>query len=581
MGLKMSPGSVIAHLDAKNTGMYRVIDNAERVLSEISSLEESKDRMQGESYDSIREYYTTLHVAVMHQTILFAEALIQENNAYKACISGELGGIGYVDEEALERDKECIEEQINKAYYLTSTVKGCSYSALLEQLEIALNQVKKKLKQIESFLSASSGLYQNISSYQADLKRGIECLHSSVFDGSMINYQVNYVDLSWVDKVEKDWVKRNLEIEKAFIENMEAQFGFDRRTGEILFRLYNSMEESDVKDVNLEYFKLLASFVYTYEEVEYEEAEFDENVLWKIFKFGADSIVDTEEFKEPLAKFKKEQKVTLNDLWHSLVGTYSRDGLENELKKYGLTEEDINYLGENIKDNYEYSGKEPHEQEENEKSKQYSGKIDLAHMSIVMTAILTPDNNAFIKAGDKSGIFNGIYDLRANAGYVGDVYGTAGNGPKLTPDDYKADLDAVNLSARFQNGGNAIKIMNQYYSGITDGTDNRAREFATNIGQGDYKEGIKTLKEQAHRHDEYISKHNDAEHLFDRMKEDSLIGDAVGDKLDNFYVSEEVWEERGKIVKNFIHSIESGRNEYVEYEKVNVQFAETGEYGNE
>ncbi len=578
MGLKMSPGSVIAELDAKNTGMNQIIDNAKKVLFEISTLEESSDRLQGESYNSIREYYTTLHVAVMHQTIIFAEAVIQENNTYKACICGELGGIGYVDEDALERDKECIEEQINRVYELMNAVKGCSYSALLGSLENALHLVEKKLRQIESFLGASSGLYQNIGSYQADLKRGIECLHSSVFDGSRINYQVNHADLSWVNRIEKDWVKRNLELEKAFketfLKNMEEQFGFDRRTGEILFRLYNSMEKSDAKDVNLEYFKLLASFVYTYEEVRY-----DESVLWQIFNFGAGPMINAEEFKEPLTKLEKERKLTLNDMWHFLVRTYSRDGLENELKGYGLTEEDIRYLEEGINDNYKYTSDDS--QENQIKYKQYFGKIDLAHMAIVMTAILTPDNNAFLKAGDGSGIFNGIYDLRANAGYVGDVYGTAGNGPKLTPDDYKADLDAVNLSTRFQNGGNAIEIMNQYYSEITDATGNRAKEFATNIGHGNYKEGIKILKEQAHRHNVYILEHMGAEFLLDRIKESPAGITIIKDKLDDLYVPTEVWEERGKIVRNFIHSIESNRNEYETYETVDIDFAENGEHKNE
>ena len=578
MGLKMSPGSVIAELDAKNTGMNQIIDNAKKVLFEISTLEESSDRLQGESYNSIREYYTTLHVAVMHQTIIFAEAVIQENNAYKACICGELGGIGYVDEDALERDKECIEEQINRVYELMNAVKGCSYSALLGSLENALHLVEKKLRQIESFLGASSGLYQNIGSYQADLKRGIECLHSSVFDGSRINYQVNHADLSWVNRIEKDWVKRNLELEKAFketfLKNMEEQFGFDRRTGEILFRLYNSMEKSDAKDVNLEYFKLLASFVYTYEEVGY-----DESVLWQIFNFGAGPMINAEEFKEPLTKLEKERKLTLNDMWHFLVRTYSRDGLENELKGYGLTEEDIRYLEEGINDNYKYTSDDS--QENQIKYKQYFGKIDLAHMAIVMTAILTPDNNAFLKAGDGSGRYNGIYDLRANAGYVGDVYGTAGNGPKLTPDDYKADLDAVNLSTRFQNGGNAIEIMNQYYSEITDATGNRAKEFATNIGHGNYKEGIKILKEQAHRHNVYILEHMGAEFLLDRIKESPAGITIIKDKLDDLYVPTEVWEERGKIVRNFIHSIESNRNEYETYETVDIDFAENGEHKNE
>lgn len=581
MGLKMSPGSVTAQLDAKNEGMNQIIDNAQKILSEISALEESTDRLQGKSYDSIREYYSTLHKAVMHQTILFAEAVIQENNAYKACICGELGGIGYIDEDALERDKERIEEQINRVYELINTVKGCSYSALLGSLENALHLVEKKLRQIESFLSASSGLYQNISSYQADLKRGIECLHSSVFDGSMIDYQVDHIALSWADRVEKEWVKRNLEIERAFkeifLKNMEEQFGFDRRTGEILFHLYNSMEKSDVKDVNLEYFKLLASFVYTYEEVGY-----DEGVLWQIFKSGAGPLINAGEFKEPLTKLEKERKLTLNDMWHFLVGTYSRNGLENELKRYGLTEEEIYYLENSIITNYKYSSwEELKDPEAFVEYKQYSKKVDLAHMSIVMTAILTPYNNTFMKTGDGSGIFNGIYDLRANAGYVGDVYGTAGNGPKLTPDDYKADLDAINLSAKLQNGENAIEIMNQYYSKITDGTGNRAKEFAENVGHGDYKEGIKILKEQAHRHNLYILEHMGAEFLFDRIKESPAGITIIKDKLDNLYVPTEVWEERGKIVRNFIHSIESNRNEYEAYEKVDVDFAENGERKNE
>lgn len=55
MGLKMSPGSVTAQLDAKNKGMNLIIDNAQKVLSEISALEESTDQLQGKSYDSFRK----------------------------------------------------------------------------------------------------------------------------------------------------------------------------------------------------------------------------------------------------------------------------------------------------------------------------------------------------------------------------------------------------------------------------------------------------------------------------------------------------------------------------------------------
>lgn len=124
MGLRMSPGSVVSQLDSMNGEMNRVIDNAGKVLRNIMALENTTDVLCGKSYDNIREYYNTFHAVVMQGTILFAEEMIQANNAYKGCISGQLGGIGYVDEDALERDAKCIEEQINQVYELMCVSRG-------------------------------------------------------------------------------------------------------------------------------------------------------------------------------------------------------------------------------------------------------------------------------------------------------------------------------------------------------------------------------------------------------------------------------------------------------------------------
>ena len=55
--------------------------------------------------------------------------------------------------------------------------------------------------------------------------------------------------------------------------------------------------------------------------------------------------------------------------------------------------------------------------------------------------------------------------------------------PKLTADDYKADLDAVNLSKRLEEEDNLILVMNRYYGEIGTGKANRAEEFVTNMGQ--------------------------------------------------------------------------------------------------
>lgn len=69
---------------------------------------------------------------------------------------------------------------------------------------------------------------------------------------------------------------------------------------------------------------------------------------------------------------------------------------------------------------------------------------------IVEIAKKLEDTDAEMKSDMLGYITGGI-------GYVGDVYGAFGNGPKLTPDDYQSDLDAVNLSMRLRNDENAIE----------------------------------------------------------------------------------------------------------------------------
>lgn len=65
------------------------------------------------------------------------------------------------------------------------------------------------------------------------------------------------------------------------------------------------------------------------------------------------------------------------------------------------------------------------------KYQNYGDKPDFTHMCATIL------NNSDIKGlGTFAGKFNGIYDVDKNAGYVGDVYGTAGATPFFGNDDY-------------------------------------------------------------------------------------------------------------------------------------------------
>lgn len=75
-------------------------------------------------------------------------------------------------------------------------------------------------------------------------------------------------------------------------------------------------------------------------------------------------------------------------------------------------------------------------------------------MCATTSALLVDDG--FADLGDLAGLFNGIFDGDKNAGYIGDIFGTNGAAPSMENADYKADLDAVNLAARIQNGESSI-----------------------------------------------------------------------------------------------------------------------------
>ena len=524
MGLRMSPGSVVSQLDAMNGEMNRVIDNAYRVLHNIVGLENTTDALCGKSYDNIREYFNLFHVVTIQGTILFAEEMIQANNAYKGCISGQLGGIGYVDEDALKRDAKCIEEQIDQVYELMGRSK-VSYSAMLDSLYDALRLVNKKLDQIEGFVSATGGIYQGAEASKESLGRAVSCIDSSTFDNNMINYRVRQIDREWADKIKSQWIEKEIREKELYINAMKECYGFDDETSQILYDLYYRMWNEGVTDINQKYFAILASAFYGKEE-------------------GIKTVA-----------------------WKRIAGIYDEESMERVLEGYGLTKVEWDELQGVLVGNHNGS-----QEKEKTVDNVYYGKSDLCHMSAICATMLK-DNEAIWKfAGDAAGwVFNGIFNLEANAGYVGDVYGTLGNGTKLTQDDYKADLDAVNIFNRLGENANLIRTMGTYYQEISDGDTNRAREFVTNLGKGDYKKGIEYLQSQVIQNKVYLSFGAGAALSNIGVKASSEVIGGGGVTL-----MREIYAEKQKVQRNFYRSLMEGSNEYVEYEEVNIDLAETG-----
>ena len=73
------------------------------------------------------------------------------------------------------------------------------------------------------------------------------------------------------------------------------------------------------------------------------------------------------------------------------------------------------------------------------------------------------------------------------AGWRGDITGEALKKPILGNEDYKADLDAVNITSLMERKGlDYVNASNQYYSHLAKEEYTRASEFLKNIGGEDY-----------------------------------------------------------------------------------------------
>jgi len=529
MGLVMSPGAVMGQLDEMNSKLNQSLENAEETLSAITELVETEDGLKGDAYDSLREYYYKMHLPVLRGFIMHMEDTIQENYQYRMCIESHLSGISYVDEDALEEDLEKLRTQMDHVRgILGQKNPPNSLYGMLDVMERTEELIEKKLEQISDFLGASAGIYAGIESLEIALMRGIECLHGAVFDGKVIRYNVEAVDPAWIVELENICMEKEIKEKEVFVRALQEEFGFDTETSQILCNLYCHMQEQDVEDINQKYFAILASYGYG----------------------------RTTEFN------------LKNNVWEQIAGTHGEGALNEILAGYGLTAKEIEKLEGQISDNHQLSCKG-----DNDSTNNYYLKNDLSHMAVISATMLNDYGKGWKFAGGFAGwLCNGIFNLEANAGYVGDVYGTAGNGPKLTQDDYRADLDAVNLCSRLAVSKNGIAVIGQYYSGIKEGETNRADEFIINLGDGDYRKGLELLQSQADDNREHL-KYNPAGWFLD------MGTDAAGKVISGGGISlgKDIYKEQEKIQRNFYRSILEGSDQYLEMEAVDVGLAEIGE----
>jgi len=170
---------------------------------------------------------------------------------------------------------------------------------------------------------------------------------------------------------------------------------------------------------------------------------------------------------------------------------------------------------------------------------QFSNRPDFSHMMITGVAELNNDPQIF--ANVRTGFRTVI-----TSGWLGDSSNMAAT-PSLGNDDYKADLDAVNIARRIKDGSGPFDVtLKQYYNEIKTGHTNRAKEF-----QQHYK--VKNI----------INEINLVDVSGKRIMNEQEVN---GEFETTITYDNSLKETLNPVARNFVNSLEQNSNDYIDEE---------------
>lgn len=341
-----------------------------------------------------------------------------------------------------------------------------------EACEDRKREDQEKLERLLEFSSQTSSLFKDGGIAFPIISKAIADLSTTIVDTNGNFYLPPNSNIEFFQSL----TTISLSTQKTTIEILAETYGFSDETArdiqELMILIKAANPDLSEKELALKIMLLLASPVYGD-----SDGLISDNFKWD-GTTGSD-ILTKEEFIEELKKLgytneKANKLFNAITSQNTLAGYPEKAGemkvfihnnkipddrLREHLLNAGHSQEKVNKLL-NSKDKtelYQVLAKESH------------NNVDFAHMMVTGAAELS--NSPSFAAQ-----FATNYDAVKAAGWLGDISKIA-MAPNIDNSDYKADLDAVNLARRMENGKSFADNLQAYYSEIGTNNTNRATEF--------------------------------------------------------------------------------------------------------
>ena len=464
--------------------------------SAIQKFSEDTESLKGDAYNSARSFFASVLLPLSKGGQLYAETFSQAIKKLPEDYQTMVDSKSWREDDLLDKIRQeeqmiAYLDEVNQS--LSSLTMDSEEKGRLRRSNVELmrgHHANKRIYEtilgdLRAYDSYSGGLFDDLDSIDVQLSRGLAQIETS-WDAKKGVFKVPS-DLTWANYLTAYADTKDLQLsrqEKAFVQTMMAEYGFDAETAQ---QLLTSKQGIDKKfPTSSQEFRDYI-FLRVVGATSYNESKWDETAGYlKNYFFdevvSSPSTVEKMRVEKPLLEIFQElglKEEKAKELYYNLRLQHElasgKASYSNKLKS-----EDPE-LYETFKKRYSevYNKEEGFDKFWDEKLKAYSnngaGHADFTHQSITMATHLNPSSFQL------SDFYGGREHVKDLSGWEGDTTFNANDmKPSIGEDDYKADLDSVNLIGRMQKGQSYDQAISSYYADLQKDSSQREREFLKN-----------------------------------------------------------------------------------------------------
>ena len=466
--------------------------------SAIQKFSEDTESLKGDAYNSARSFFASVLLPLSKGGQLYAETFSQAIKKLPEDYQTMVDSKSWREDDLLDKIRQeeqmiAYLDEVNQ--FLSSLTMDSEEKGRLRRSNVELmrgHHANKRvyetiLGDLRAYDSYSGGLFDDLDSIDVQLSRGLAQIETS-WDAKTGVFKIPS-DLTWANYLSAYSDTKDMKLsrqEKAFVQTMMAEYGFDAETAQQLLTIKQGIDKKFPTSSQefRDYIFLRVVGAVSYNDLKWDETAGYLNNYFYDEVISSPSTVEKMRVEKPLLKIFKElgikeekdaKKLIYNlRLQHEMAG--------GEYKNTKSLQENDPKLYQNYKDKYEkvYGTSGNFDQFWDSKLKAYSnngvGHADFTHQSITMATHLNPSS---LQLSDVYG--GGRERVKDLSGWEGDTTKNATDKkPSIGEDDYKADLDSVNLIGRMQKGQSYDQAITSYYADLQKDSTLREREFLKN-----------------------------------------------------------------------------------------------------